>query len=143
MIKEIEEQQKKQGTLDLVYQQRNDRDEFLQNGKYKQMEAEEVSISESDMKREVQSRNSDDDDDDDDDDSDVAADNVKIDKDIYRCDSDHGNTCIYEKDMEDYRNADRRLHRKRREERRREEIRERRRTLPSENFHIPTSSGWE
>lgn len=142
MIKEIEEQQTKQGTLDLVYQQRNDRDEFLQNGKYRQMEAEEVSISESDMKRPVQSRESDDDSDDSDD-SDVAANNVKIDRDIYSYDSDHGNTCIYEKDTDDRRNVDMRLHRKRREERRRDEIRERRRTLPSENFHIPTSSGWE
>lgn len=122
-----------------MYQQRNDRDEFLQNGKYRQMEAEEVSVSESDMKRQVQSRESDDDSDD----SDVAANNVKIDRDIYRYDSDHGNTCIYEKDRDDRRNVDMRLHRKRREERRRDEIRERRRTLPSENFHIPTSSGWE
>lgn len=125
-----------------MYQQRNDRDEFLQNGKYRQMEAEEVSVSESDMKRQVQSRESDNDSDDSDD-SDVAANNVKIDRDIYRYDSDHGNTCIYEKDRDDRRNVDMRLHRKRREERRRDEIRERRRTLPSENFHIPTSSGWE
>ena len=106
------------------------------------MEAEEVSVSESDVKRQVQSRESDDDSDDSDD-SDVAANNVKIDRDIYSYDSDHGNTCIYEKDTDDRRNVDMRLHRKRREERRRDEIRERRRTLPSENFHIPTSSGWE
>lgn len=138
MIKGIEEKQEPKGTLDLVYQQRNDRDEFLLNGKYKQMEAEEVSLSENDVNRAVQNRESYDYDDDDSDGGDI-----NIDKDIYRYDSDHGNTCIYGKDKEDHHHADRYLHRKRREEKRKEELRERRRTLPSENFHIPTTSGWE
>lgn len=138
MIKETEDQKSQQGMLDLVYQQRNDRDEFLQTGKYKQMEAEEVSFSENDVNKAVESRESDDSDD-----YSSGEDDVKIDKDIYKCDSDHGNTCICEKDAGNPRNANQRMYRKRKEERKREELRERRKTLPSENFHIPTSSGWE
>ena len=138
MIKETEDQKSQQGMLDLVYQQRNDRDEFLQTGKYKQMEAEEVSFSENDVNKAVESRESDDSDD-----YSSGEDEVKFDKDIYKCDSDHGNTCICKKDAGNPRNANQRMYRKRKEERKREELRERRKTLPSENFHIPTSSGWE
>ena len=126
--------------LDYLYRKRNDRDSFVRYGEFTQSGDSEVCLTESDANTSLLPSQSVEYSDDDDE-VPVAAN-----REIYEYDSDEGKTSFFvpprRRDVKSPRKE--RLQRVPSEQRsREEEVRERRRTMPSQNMLVPTENMWK
>ena len=126
--------------LDYLYRKRNDRDSFVRYGEFTQSGDSEVCLTESDANTSLLPSQSVEYSDDDDEMP------VTANREIYEYDSDEGKTSFFipprRRDVKSPRKE--RLQRVPSEQRsREEEVRERRRTMPSQNMLVPTENMWK
>ena len=124
--------------LDYLYRKRNDRDSFMRYGEFTQGGDSEVCLTESDANTSILPSQSVEYSDDDDE---VP---VNTNREIYEYDSDEGKTSFFPQRRRNVKSPRKeRSQRMPSEQRSREEVRERRRTMPSQNMLVPTENMWK
>lgn len=120
--------------IQYLYEQRNNRDLFMKNGEYSQIDNMDTHFTEIDANKSIQPSRLDtyDDNDDNDDDDQLTS----YDRDIYQYDSDHGNTSFMKIPKRKNTNQKKMIMKE-------DDITERRKTLPSSKSFIPTANAWE
>ena len=119
--------------IQYLYKQRNNRDLFMKNGEYSQIDNMDIHFTDVDANASLQPSRFDTYDTDDDEDEDQYT---NYDRDIYQYDSDHGDTSFM-KIPKRNKTIQKKMIMKE------DDITERRKTLPSSKSFIPTANAWE